>query len=165
LLAAAPQDADPDPEAVRRARQIAAALTVPRPRRDTVRVRGTGEPATTRYRGDSDDIDLDATIESLVMHPVPDEEDIIVRDRIRTRRSVILLVDVSGSMKGERIRTAAATVSALAAQLTRDDVGVIAFWSDAAILLESDAAILLELGNRARPVGCSTHCSGFPHAD
>ena len=87
-----------------------------------------------RYRGGSDDIDLDRTVEQLIQHPLPDEDDIIVRERVRTRRSVLLLVDVSGSMRGERIRTAAATVGALAAELSRDDLAVIAFWSDAAIL-------------------------------
>ena len=50
----------------------------------------------------------------------------------RTRRSVVLLVDVSGSMRGERVRTAAATVGALAGELGRDDLAVMAFWSDAA---------------------------------
>ena len=39
-----------------------------------------------------------------------EDEDIVVRDRIRTRRSVVLAVDVSGSMKGERLQTAAAAV-------------------------------------------------------
>jgi len=47
---------------------------------------------------------------------------------------VVLLVDVSGSMRGERVRTAAATVGALAAELERDDLAVVAFWSDAAVL-------------------------------
>ena len=60
----------------------------------------------------------------LVEHPLPDEDDIIVRERVRTRRSVLLLVDVSGSMRGERVRTAAATVGALAAELSRDDLAV-----------------------------------------
>jgi uncharacterized protein with von Willebrand factor type A (vWA) domain len=46
---------------------------------------------------------------------------------------VLLLVDVSGSMRGERVRTAAA-VGALAAELSRDDLAVVAFWSDAAML-------------------------------
>ena len=73
-------------------------------------------------------------MEQLIQHPLPDEDDIIVRERVRTRRSVLLLVDVSGSMRGERIRTAAATVGALAAELSRDDLAVVAFWSDAAIL-------------------------------
>jgi Mg-chelatase subunit ChlD len=134
LLAEVPADAELDPETLRRARQIAARLSVPRPRRDVLARRGAGELASVRYRGGSDDIDLDATLDSLVDHPVPDDDDIVVRERLRTRRSVVLAVDVSGSMRGERVRTAAATVGALAAELSRDDLAVIAFWSDAAVL-------------------------------
>jgi Mg-chelatase subunit ChlD len=127
-------DVAPDPETLRRARQIAARLAVPRPRRDLTARRGVGEVTSVPYRGGSDDIDLDRTVEQLAEHPVPEDEDIIVRERVRTRRSVVLLVDVSGSMRGERVRTAAATVGALAAELSRDDLAVIAFWSDAAVL-------------------------------
>ena len=134
LLAVPPDEATPDPEVLRRARQIAARLAVPRPRRDVTARRGAGELASVRYRGGSDDIDLDRTIEVLVTRPVPEEDDIIVRERVRTRRSVVLLADVSGSMRGERVRTAAATVGALAAELARDDLAVVAFWSDAAVL-------------------------------
>ena len=91
------------------------------------------------YRGGSDDIDLDRTLERLAEKPVPEDTDILVRERVRTRRSVVLLVDVSGSMRGERVRTAAATVGALAAELAGggpagDDLAVVAFWSDAAVL-------------------------------
>jgi Mg-chelatase subunit ChlD len=132
-----------DPETIRRARQIATRLAVPRPRRDTTARRGTGELASLRYRGGSDDVDLDRTVAQLVEHPLPEEDDIIVRERVRTRRSVLLLVDVSGSMRGERVRTAAATVGALAAELSRDDLAVVAFWSD--------AAILSRLGQRVPP--------------
>src|SRR6202012_5064819 len=109
-------------------------LAVPRPRRDPSARRGAGELASLRYRGGSDDIDLARTVAQRVEHPLPDEDDIIVRERVRTRRSVLLLVDVSGSMRGERVRTAAATVGALAAELSRDNLAVIAFWSDAAVL-------------------------------
>jgi Mg-chelatase subunit ChlD len=123
-----------DPETIRRARQIATRLAVPRPRRDVTARRGVGELASVRYRGGSDDIDLDRTVEQLIEHPLPADDDIIVRERVRTKRSVLLLVDVSGSMRGERVRTAAATVGALAAELSRDDLAVVAFWSDAAIL-------------------------------
>jgi Mg-chelatase subunit ChlD len=126
--------ASPDPETLRRAREIAARLAVPRPRRDLTGRRGAGEVASVPYRGGSDDIDLDRTVEQLASRPVPEDEDIVVRERVRTTRSVVLLVDVSGSMRGERVRTAAATVGALAAELTRDNLAVIAFWSDAAIL-------------------------------
>ncbi|WP_199521763.1 vWA domain-containing protein [Jiangella anatolica] len=143
LLSAVPADAEPDPEVLRRARQIAARLAVPRPRRDVTARRGAGELASVRYRGGSDEIDLDRTLEQLVEHPVPEDDDIIVRERVRARRSVALLVDVSGSMRGERVRTAAAALGALAAELSADDVAAIAFWSD--------AAVLAHLGERASP--------------
>ncbi len=67
----------------------------------------------------------------------------MVRERIAAARSVVLLVDVSGSMRGERVRTAAATVGALAAELSRDNLAVVAFWSD--------AAVLCHLGQRIGP--------------
>ena len=132
-----------DPETMRRAREIAARLAVRRPRRDRTVRRGRGELASVPYRGGSDEIDLDRTIEQLTEHPVPEDEDIVVRERVATTRSVVLLVDLSGSMRGERVRTAAAAVGALAAELARDSLGVIAFWSD--------AAVLSHLGQRVPP--------------
>jgi len=89
------------------------------------------------------DIDLDATVARIAGRPVVEEDDIVVRERISSVRSVVLLVDVSGSMRGERVRTAAATVGALAAELSRDNLAVIAFGSD--------AAVLCHLGQRIAP--------------
>jgi Mg-chelatase subunit ChlD len=109
-------------------------MSLPRPRRDLLARRGAGALATVPYRGGSDDIDLDRTLEALAAKPVPEETDILMRERLRTRRSIVLLVDVSGSMRGERVRTAAATVGALASELSGDDLCVVAFWSDAAVL-------------------------------
>ena len=83
--------------------------------------------ASVPYRGGADDIDLDATVAAIAGRPVVEEDDIVVRERVSTVRSVVLLVDVSGSMRGERVRTAAATVGALAAELARDNLAVIAF--------------------------------------
>jgi Mg-chelatase subunit ChlD len=123
-----------DAETLRRAREIAARLAMPRPRSDRTARRGRGEVASVPYRGGSDDIDLDRTLERLTEHPVPADEDIVVRERVTTTRAVVLLVDLSGSMRGERARTAAAVVGALAAELARDNLAVIAFWSDAAVL-------------------------------
>lgn len=131
-----PGEQDPVEEEVRaRARLIAARLSVNRPVHGRGRRRGAGELVSMRYREGADDIDLDATLEVLAGTPFPQDEDIVVRERVRRRRSVELVVDVSGSMRGERIRTAAATVGALAGELRSDDVGVIAFWSDASVLL------------------------------
>jgi Mg-chelatase subunit ChlD len=117
------------------ARAIAARLSLRRPVRGASARRGAGELVSVRYRGGADDIDLDRTLEVLAEKPFPEDEEIIVRERVRTRRSVVLIVDVSGSMKGERVQTAAATVGAIAGELRTDDLAVIAFWSDAAVLL------------------------------
>jgi Mg-chelatase subunit ChlD len=125
-----------DPAVRARARQIAARLSVRRARRDVTTRRGIGDLLSTPYRGASDEIDLDKTIEVLAERPIPEDEDIIVRERMRTTRSVVLLVDVSGSMRGERIKNAAATVGAVSAELSHDALSVIAFWSDAAMLLK-----------------------------
>jgi Mg-chelatase subunit ChlD len=134
LTAAAGQECEVDAETLRRAREIAARLAMPRPRGDRMARRGHGEVASLPYRGGSDDIDLDRTLEQLTEHPLPEDEDIVVRERVSTARCVVLLVDLSGSMRGERARTAAAAVGALAAELARDNLAVIAFWSDAALL-------------------------------
>jgi Mg-chelatase subunit ChlD len=118
-----------------RARQIARRLAVPRPPRDRRSRRGVGELATLPWAGGSDELDLERTLEALAGNPFPEETEILVRERVRQRRSVVLVVDVSGSMKGERLRTAAATVGALAGELARDSLAVVAFWSDAAVLV------------------------------
>jgi Mg-chelatase subunit ChlD len=133
-LAAAGEETAADREVLRQAREIAARLSIARPRRRTAPRGASGELVSRPYRGGSDEIDLDATLAALVEHPYPTDDDVIVRERVRTRRAVALLVDVSGSMRGERIRTAAATVGALAGELDGDDLAVIAFWSDAAVV-------------------------------
>ncbi len=118
-----------------RARQIARRLAVPRPPRDRRARRGVGELTSTSWSGGSDELDLERTLESIAGNPYPEATDIVVRERVRQQRSVVLVVDVSGSMKGERVRTAAATVGALAGELARDSLAVVAFWSDAAVLV------------------------------
>ena len=52
----------PDPDTLRRAREIAARLAVSRPRTDRTARRGAGDVASVPYRGGSDDIDLDRTL-------------------------------------------------------------------------------------------------------
>ena len=118
-----------------RARQIARRLAVPRPPAERRPRRGVGELVSRPWSGGSDELDLERTLEAVAGEPFPEETDVVVRERVRQRRSVVLVVDVSGSMKGERVRTAAATVGALAGELGRDDLAVVAFWSDAAVLV------------------------------
>lgn len=127
-----------------RARQIARRLSVPHPPRDHRASRGAGELASVPWRGGSDDLDLERTLERIAGTSLLEDEDVVVRERVRRRRSVVLVVDVSGSMRGERARTAAATVGALVGELGRDRLAVVAFWSD--------AAVLVRLGEQASPL-------------
>ncbi len=144
LVAVPAEGTGVDAEIRARAARIAARLSLRRPRSDATQRRGAGTLTSVPYRGGSDDVDLDRTLEVLTERPVPDPEDIVVRERTRTRRSVVLLVDVSGSMRGERVRSAAATLGAMAGELAKDALGVVAFWSD--------AALLLPLGRPVRPL-------------
>jgi Mg-chelatase subunit ChlD len=139
------------------AREIAARLAVSLPRERRPPTRGAGELTSLPFRDGADEIDLDRTMDAIIERRPLRPEDIVVRERRRRRRAVVLAVDVSGSMRGERIRTAAATVGALTAELARDDLSVVAFWSDAALLLRlGEQATLEELVDRMleiEPVG------------
>ena len=128
------EDRAPDPEVVRMAQRIARRLAIRRRPRDVRAERGTGRLASVPYRFRSDDNDLDRTIEVLAERPVPEDTDIVVRERMGAPRAVALVVDVSGSMRGEKVRIAAATVAALSADLAHDRLALVAFWSDAALL-------------------------------
>jgi MoxR-like ATPase len=130
-------------EAVRRrAHEIAARFAAEDPPRSRRPRRGGDEVLSLPYAGAGDEVDLDRTMDALAERRPLARDDVIVRERRRTSRAIVLAVDVSGSMRGERLLTAAATVGALSAGLARDDLAVIAFWSD--------AAVLLRLGERAR---------------
>ncbi|MGE3324261.1 MAG: VWA domain-containing protein [Acidimicrobiia bacterium] len=123
-----------DPAVKAAAKQIAALLGLKRQRNLRHAKRGPGRAISLPYRFDADEIDLDRTLEILAERPFPEPEDIIVRSRVRTRRAVALIVDVSGSMKGEKAKVAAATVGALAGELHREELTIVAFWKDCAIL-------------------------------
>jgi Mg-chelatase subunit ChlD len=84
---------------------------------------------------------LERTLEAIAGSAHPEDHDVVVRERVRRQRSLALAVDVSGSMRGERIRTAAATVGALAGEFSRDRLTVVAFWSDAALLVPLGQAV------------------------
>lgn len=123
-----------DGEVVRMAHDIAVRLARRRPE-SAMRRRGRGRLRTVRFDGDADEIDLDRTIEALTEKAHLEADDIAVRARRSDRRSIALVVDVSGSMRGERARMAAATVGAVAGHLRSDDqLALIAFWSDAALI-------------------------------
>lgn len=126
------------------ARLIARRLALsPLMHRQRARRSSSGSFVTRRWTGGTDEIDLDATLEVLASTPLPTDDDIMVRERVRTQRSLVLVVDISGSRRGEQVRTASATVGALVSELSRDDIAVVAFWSD--------AALLVPMGQATRP--------------
>lgn len=122
-------------------RQIATTLSLRRrQRRDRSDLRA-GALSPSRYRYRSDEIDLDRTLAVLAENSHPEDTDIVVRERTQSPRSAVVIIDVSGSMRGEKARMAAATVGALASEFGRDQMAVIAFWSDAAIVKSLDGAM------------------------
>jgi Mg-chelatase subunit ChlD len=123
-----------DPAVRAAAREITARLWIRRAPAESARRGGAGLLRSVPYRGGIDDIDLDRTLEVLSERRLLRNEDVVVRERVRAPRAVVLVADVSGSMRAERIRTAAATVGALAAELGGHDLAVLTFWSDAAWL-------------------------------
>jgi Mg-chelatase subunit ChlD len=127
-----------------RAREIARRLALRPPPREHRPRRGSGELSSLAWTGGSTDLDLERTLEAIAGNPFPEATDVVVRERVRQRRAVVLVVDVSGSMKGERVRTAAAAVGALVGELGRDQLAVVAFWSD--------AAVLVRLGEQVAPL-------------
>ncbi|WP_293770128.1 vWA domain-containing protein [Sporichthya sp.] len=132
------EEREPDPEIDRMARQITRNLALRRSWRDADVMAGSGRPISVPYHYRSDEIDLDRTLEVLTERPVPEDTDIIVRESVRRSIDVVLMVDVSGSMRGEKVRVAAATVAAMSAAMSGPGAGhrlaLIGFWSDAALL-------------------------------
>ena len=126
----------PDPDELRRLVEAAGRVVVRR--LDGARtVRATGSRmAPARYSFRSDDLDLDRTVEGLVGNPLPTWSDIWVRDRVPRRRGVVLILDVSGSMRGEPLVHAATAAGAAALALAgSDDLAITAFWRSTAVLL------------------------------
>ncbi len=117
----------------RDATTLAARLAITPPRvRD--RHSGTTRAGSARFDGSAGELDLDRTLDLLGERRPFTPDELYVRRPLRHRRSVALLVDVSGSMDGVKARIAAAAVGALAGELRDDELTVIAFWKDVAVL-------------------------------
>lgn len=133
-----------DAAVAREARRIADLLSLRR-QRSQGRARGRSRVARSRYDGNGDEVDLDATLEVLADTHRMRSEDLVVRRPTSYRRSIALVVDVSGSMTGDKAVISAAAVGALVAELADEELTVVAFWSD--------LAVLRTRGSRLDPVG------------
>jgi Mg-chelatase subunit ChlD len=116
------------------ARRLALEVVMPLARQTPSPKRGRGRLETVAYRHDSTELDLDRTVDALMGNPVPQDEDFWVRERVRTKRALVLMLDVSGSMRGEQLLTAAVAAAALHQAAVHDELAIIAFWRDAAVL-------------------------------
>ena len=129
-----------DPRVIAEASRLAGLLSLRR-RRSDGRERGRSRPKSARFDGNGDDLDLDATLELLAERRPFGADELTVRRPTRTRRSVALVADVSGSMNGDKALICAATIGALAGELADDELTVIAFWSDLAVLRSRESRI------------------------
>lgn len=115
------------------AAEIASHLVLRR-RRSGGAHRGQTAARSARFDGNSDELDLDRTVELLAQGQPLGADDLWVMRPSRHRRSVALVADVSGSMDGDKARVTAATIGALAGELIDDELTIIAFWKDLAVL-------------------------------
>lgn len=115
-------------------RHLAMKIVITLARRDHAPNPGKGKLRPVRYRFNSDDLDLDRTLEEIAAKAYPEYDDFWVRERVRARRTYALLLDVSGSMRGAQLMKAALAAGSLARNLHEDDLAVALFWRDAAVI-------------------------------
>jgi len=73
------------------------------------------------------ELDCEATLDNLLGKPHPEPGDLIVRRRVDRRRQVVLMVDTSLSMAGEKMALAAVAAAVLALKLHHGDLAVVLF--------------------------------------
>ncbi len=139
-----------------RVRRLASRVVLRRVRGTPITAARTGRPAVARYNFRSDDVDVERTVAELMT--VPQHRDIWVRDQVPRRRGVVLLLDISGSMRGSQLLTAAtAAAAATLAMSAHDELAVIAFSRDAVTMRAATQQLpadrLVESVLAARPHG------------
>lgn len=90
------------------------------------------EPMLEPWGGE---LDVEATVENLLGKPHPEPGDLIVRRRIDRRHQVVLIVDTSLSMAGEKMALAAVAAAVLALKLRAGDLAVVLFADTARVIL------------------------------
>uniref|UniRef100_A0A831TCB6 VWA domain-containing protein n=1 Tax=Thermorudis peleae TaxID=1382356 RepID=A0A831TCB6_9BACT len=124
----------PDEQLREFTRRLALKIVIRLARQSPTPIPGRGQLRSVRYRFNSDDLDLDRTLEEIAGKAYPEYDDFWVRERVRTRRTWVLLLDVSGSMRGAKLMNAALAVASLARSIQDDHFAVVLFWRDAAVL-------------------------------
>jgi uncharacterized protein with von Willebrand factor type A (vWA) domain len=90
-----------------------------------------GHPKLMPYRFDADELDIDATVERIMGRTQIAYEDLIVMERDKRRRAFALMLDCSGSMRGQKMAMAALATASLALNIEKtDEYGVVLFTED-----------------------------------
>ena len=98
------------------------------------------------------ELDVEATVENLLGKPHPEPGDLIVQRRVDRRHQVVLMVDTSLSMAGEKMALAAVAAAVLALKLRPGDLAVVLFADGARVVSHFGE----EVGaGRAGPCACS----------
>ena len=115
------------------------------------------EPLREPYAGE---LDVEATVDNLLGKPYPEPGDWVVRRRVDRRHQVVLMVDTSLSMAGEKMALAAVAATVLALKLRAGDLSVVLFAAEARTISrfgESVAPAELVRRMLASPCGGGTH--------
>ncbi len=82
------------------------------------------EPLLEPWGGE---LDVEATVENLLGKPHPEPGDLIVQRRVDRRHQVVLMLDTSLSMAGEKMALGAVAAAVLALKLRTGDLAVVLF--------------------------------------
>lgn len=77
---------------------------------------------------------MDRSLEGIAANPYPSHEDFWVQERSPGRRGIVLMLDVSGSMRGAPLIRAALAAASAAAAALQDDLATVVFWSQVVVL-------------------------------
>jgi Mg-chelatase subunit ChlD len=130
-----------DPRLRELARRVAGHLFLELARRGPTRPRGVGRLEVQRYQPDRGDLDLDASLDGVILARAvgasPDPDELRVRGWVRPGTALCLAIDRSGSMGGRPLATSAVAAAAVAWRAPRD-YSVLAFGRDVVVPKSQD---------------------------
>jgi MoxR-like ATPase len=123
-----------DPDTIQDAKEMALNWILNIPKIYKVAKTTYGEFKPNRFDFNSDELELDRTLDKILGKKEIEYDDFVVRERKQEKRAFSLIIDASGSMKGENILRAAIAVTTLVNNLGKDDYAIVAFSERAKVI-------------------------------
>ena len=123
-----------DSDTIQEAKKMALNWVLNIPRIYKVSKTSYGDFKPNRFDFNSDELELDRTLDRILGKREIEYDDFIVRERKQEKRAFSLIIDASGSMKGENILRAAIAVTTLVNNLGKDDYAIVAFSERAKVI-------------------------------